>query len=32
MSKTKELGKIITRLHEGEDIEVVKKAFTDQFE
>ncbi len=32
MSKTKELGKIISRLHDGEDPEVVKKAFTDQFE
>lgn len=32
MSKTKELGKIIMRLHEGEDPEKVKAAFTDQFE
>lgn len=32
MSKTKELGKIIKRLHEGEDPEKVKEAFTEQFE
>ena len=32
MSKTKELGKIIKRLHEGEDSDKVKKDFTDKFD